>query len=213
MRWAVPLARSREGDVECSATMIGPQVLLTAAHCIDGPAPPALRFDGGPLSLVPFADLRHRACLHGTCDDPFPDRQRDSFKKDVATIWMDAPHESMATMDSFPQLASITGPLPGAYMLSRHHGKPRAVCRSHATDRVGKAEGSIVEGDSGSSVVALREDGTASVLGVVSHRDEAARWYFAMIPDSLPWPAGARGAPPPVHSAHDGAFSAIEDCP
>lgn len=74
-------------------------------------------------------------------------------------------------------------------------------------------EGSVERGDSGSAVVALREDGTASILGVVSHFDEAGRWYFAMLPAPLPWPEGATMERPPIEWSYDGAFSAIEDCP
>lgn len=216
MRWVVPLMRSREGEIECSSTMIGSQALLTAAHCVDGAAPPMLHFDQGAESLVSIDDPRFRACRHGgqeTCEDPFPDEQREFFRQDIATLWVDPPQDAMTSMGNFPQLTFITGRLPGAYILSRRHGRPRAVCRTEATDEVGMGEGRVEKGDSGSAVVALREDGTASILGVVSHFDEAGRWYFAMLPVPLPWPAGATAERPPIEWSYDGAFSAIEDCP
>lgn len=205
MEYVVPLMQ--EGVVACSSTAIGEHTLLTAAHCIAGATPPVPAVGSFPESIAAIAQ---RACGHGACDTAFPQAQGDHFREDIATIWLEA---ALAT-SGIRQLATLTGDMPGAYMLSARTGRAHPVCRAVAVDGVGEASGFIQRGDSGSAVVALRPDGTPVILGVVSHRfSEAGRWYFALLQGALPWPAAATDARPELVALDTLDFAQLRDCP
>lgn len=207
MAWVVPL--ERDGQTECSATLISAQALLTAAHCVDGDEPPAPRVPGRDASI---AALGHRSCGHGedgSCASPFPVRRYEYFHADVATVWLDEP----AGGGEMPGLAHVRGGVPGAFVLSARDNRPHAVCRANAMGDVGEARGFVEVGDSGSSVVAFRHDGSPAILGVVSHVTETDdRWYFAMLTQPLPWPEAATHDRPPIPSLDPSDFAEIEDC-
>jgi hypothetical protein len=205
MEYVVPLMQ--EGVVACSSTAIGEHTLLTAAHCIAGATPPTPSVGSFPESIAAVAQ---RACGHGACDTAFPQAQGDHFREDIATIWL----EAALSTSGIRQLATLTGDMPGAYMLSARTGRAHPVCRAVAVDGVGEASGFIQRGDSGSAVVALRADGTPVILGVVSHRfSEAGRWYFALLQGALPWPAAATDTRPDLVTLDALDFAQLRDCP
>jgi hypothetical protein len=145
-----------------------------------------------------------------SCASAFPTEEYGHFREDVATIWLDA----SLSMSDAPGLAHMNGTLPGAFMLSARTGLAHPVCRAFASGDVAEAQGSVEKGDSGSSVVAVRHDGTPLILGIVSHRwQENGRWYFAMLPESLPWPTAATIDAPPIPWFDLSDLSEIEDCP
>jgi hypothetical protein len=205
MHWVRAL--EKEAHTACSATYIGPRALLTAAHCVDGtdPAVPA------GAATIP---LDRRACAHGrfdSCAEPFPVGDYNQFQDDVATVWLDA-DAGLVNMPKLGRLGAY-GAVPGAFMLSARSGQPHPVCNAQASGEVGTADGWVERGDSGSAIVALRADNEPVILGVVSHRWESrGRWYFAVIPNALPWPTAATTDAPPIEHYYDNDFSPIQDC-
>jgi hypothetical protein len=207
MQWVVPLVL--DGTTVCSATTISDHAVLTAAHCIDGPEPPNLSI-GADIDSIRAAD--HRACRHGSCATPFPTGEYDRFAEDVATAWVD----NAIPVASPPALADVTGDVAGAFMLSARTGHAHPVCRAYVSGGVGEVMGNVEKGDSGSSVVAVRPDGTPLILGVVSHRlTGGGAWYFASVGESVPWPDAGTAAgvdAPSIPLVSEADLSTIQDC-
>lgn len=209
IQWVVPLKKG--SSIACSATAITPNALLTAAHCVDADAPAIPDVSGYAWPTIP---MNHRACGHGangSCADPFPVDEYGYFETDIATIWLD----DAQPVSEAPVLGRLFsyGAVPSAFMLSARTGRAHPVCRAQATGDVAQASGWVDKGDSGSSVVAISTSGAPVIIGVVSHRWQAqGRWYFAMIPNVLPWPEAATSDAPPIAPYAEWDFSAIQDC-
>jgi hypothetical protein len=98
-------------------------------------------------------------------------------------------------------------------MLSARTSSAHAVCRVDVKASVGTANSWIEKGDSGSAIVAFNQGGTPVILGVVSHLWKSqGEWYFAVIPNEIPWPRAAPRPAPPVTVYYDSMFALIEEC-
>ncbi len=63
--------------IQCTATVIGPRVVLSAAHCVQNGATMNLAVDAGPVSVT---------CTHHSGYAPF-----DNYRNDIALCLADAP--------------------------------------------------------------------------------------------------------------------------
>ena len=87
------------GNQHCTATLIGSRTLLTAAHCVDGVNPAAMKFGIGPS----LSNLE--AIIDVASVSPHPDYHAQTISNDIATIELssDAPVAPMPVANSLTE--------------------------------------------------------------------------------------------------------------
>lgn len=197
MALVAPLRRG--GEIECSSTRIAGQVLLTAAHCVAAQA----EFE---VMGVPRYATR-MACLHdSSCAAQVPN-DLSYVSQDLATLWI----PEAASLPEPLRLGAIEVGLPEVYMLSARRGEPHAICWATSSEAISSTD-PIDVGDSGSSLVAVDQEDTAWILGVVSQRiTDDLTLRAAKLPTQLPWRVDW-GTAPSVDSVPASIFLPIEDC-
>lgn len=92
-------ALTRFGSTHCTATLVGPRKVLTAAHCLRGLSPSQLRFALGPRVSAPEHVIRV-ASLH-----PHPNYNPNTLRNDIgyAVLETTAPVAPMAVVSHMDQ--------------------------------------------------------------------------------------------------------------
>ncbi len=169
-----------DGEIACTATVIGPRTLLSAAHCLDGVSARSLQFVIGkdassPEYVLDIADLR-----------PHPSYDPDRASNDIGllTLAEEAPVEPLPVLERRMDASWV-----GTALLFVGYGTTgKQAWASAGKKRMVKMEISYVSrttfdyevpgkntcfGDSGGPAFFLDEEGQHWVAGVTSYGDES----------------------------------------
>lgn len=207
----------------CDATLIAPDLLLTAAHCLEDEVPESARFGASEEQATLMVSIA--ACAK---HPDYPSREGS----DIAYCWLFDQVDEVEPAQLDSGCAPEATPREGDTLLLRGHGYLTAAQQEARVERevevlvgavqadgrellVGDREHGGCKGDSGGSAFGLRSDGGLVLTGVISRRGPSAdgsvpencasTTVVTRVAPHLAWLAQATGevvdacAPPPPH--------------
>jgi protease YdgD len=167
----------RDGIGMCSGSLIEPDLLLTAAHCVQGIGrdgdPSRLRFRTGAYpGLAPIEIAAARIVLHPLYPDASGLDRRTGY--DLALVRLEDPVPATAATPLVPTKDAVT---EARLLIASYRGgngeraRERTCPVIDATDRMIRMGCDVRPGESGSPVLQRSETGLA-IVGVLSARGE-----------------------------------------